>query len=650
MAKRKAPLYLSGVRGRSRFSVPTPSLRAFAVQWTTASCSVNTLFPLADVPLLTTLSLRTKVFLLFAGAALAVVVPALLLVAQVVEERVYERATEALRGASDPLGIDWGATYEVLQSEARVQALEPGVAAALAAGDSVALRQRLQRGLVEGRVPLGVRMAADSLGGAPMPQRLTGPEVDSATLASPGGFGSVVLPEDGGPPLRVAVWPVWNGREQAGVVGLGTPLDSSTAKRMSGFTQTDVALVVNDSVVATTFPDSLVHALRALPGVLQRETIRRESLSGQPYLFATYSLPTRGAPTTAILARPVGNELRVVSEIRNSLVGIGFAALLLALLLAGFVARIVSRPTQILAEASTKLARGDFAAPLPRATSDEIGRLARAFGEMRSAIAEREARLRSAQAEMIHREKLAAMGRLVAQLSHEINNPIYNIQNCLEALERRGNPADPNREFLELAQEELARMAALTRQLLDQSRPLPDAAAPLDLNRVARRVLALAEPDLEARGVHVELGLAPTLPRVVAHPDAIQQVLANLVKNATDAMPDGGTLELRTRATPDAVELAVCDSGSGISPEHLPHIFEAFYTTKPGIRGIGLGLFVSEGIIRGHRGRLSVESTPGTGSRFLVQLPRETLDPAFLSGGRDADRPASAPVPSVELS
>ena len=185
---------------------------------------------------------------------------------------------------------------------------------------------------------------------------------------------------------------------------------------------------------------------------------------------------------------------------------------MLALLLAGVISRIVARPAQALAEASARMARGDFAAPLPRGGADEIGQLARAFGEMRRAIADREARLSSAQAEMIHREKLAAMGRLVAQLSHEINNPIYNIQNCLEALERRGNPADPNREFLTLAQEELARMASLTRRLLDQSRPQSDASSLLNLNALVGRVLTLARPELEARGVEVAAELAPDLP------------------------------------------------------------------------------------------------------------------------------------------
>ena len=140
------------------------------------------------------------------------------------------------------------------------------------------------------------------------------------------------------------------------------------------------------------------------------------------------------------------------------------------------------------------------------------------------------------------------------------------------------------------------------------------------------RVVTLARPEMEARGVEVLLQLAPELPPVVAHPEAIQQVLANLVANAGDAMPGGGRLRVATRVDGEAVEVVVEDTGTGIGEVDLPHIFEAFYTTKPGVTGIGLGLFVSEGIIRGHRGRIDVESTPGRGSRFVVRLPRETLD------------------------
>lgn len=564
------------------------------------------------------LSFRTKVFLLFAGAALLIVVPALVLIANEVEGRVYARATEELAGARDALQYYWQSEDEKLRESARSRSLDPAVLALLAQNDSADLRSYLTRRAGRGREVL----AADTMG-----MILAGPELDAATLRGGSGWGSLVTyTSNDSIPLRVALWPAVSDSGFAGVIGVSARLDSTAAKSIKDLTQgTDVALIVGDSLVATTLPGEAAATLR---GAELSASTRRggvTEIGGISYKSRVYPLPTQGVPAAVILFRPVQNELRIARGIWYSIVGIGFAALVLALLLAWVVARIVARPTQALAEAAARLAQGDYRAPLPPAGTDEIGQLARAFGEMRAGVEEREARLRSAQAELIHREKLAAMGRLVAQLSHEINNPIYNIQNCLEALERRGRPDDPNREFLELAQEELARMAALTRQLLDQSRPVSDAARPLDLNSVARRVLALAATDLEVRDVEVVLRLDPELSPVVAHPDAIQQVLANLVRNAMDAMPYGGVLTVETRTDGDQVEVLVEDTGGGIPDEHLPHIFEAFFTTKPGVTGIGLGLFVSEGIVRGHRGRLHVDSNPGAGSRFTLRLPREAL-------------------------
>lgn len=184
-------------------------------------------------------------------------------------------------------------------------------------------------------------------------------------------------------------------------------------------------------------------------------------------------------------------------------------------------------------------------------------------------------------------------------------------------------------------------MASLTRRLLDQSRPQSDESSMLDLNALVHRVLTLARPELQSREVEVVESLATDLPEVVVHPEAIQQVLANLVANAGDSMPAGGRLFVATRADHEAVEVVVEDTGTGISADDLPHIFEAFYTTKPGVTGIGLGLFVSEGIIRGHRGRIDVHSAPGSGSRFTVRLPRETLD-GSLAASTPAREPAAA--------
>ena len=589
------------------------------------------------------LSFRAKVFVLFAGATLLIVVPALLLIARTVERNVYEKATDELAKADSALQNAWADRELQLMAFARAKSFD--AVDAWRAGS----RRALERAL---RKEMDKELWIAAVDTTYRPLVLVGPEIGAATLeAAARAPGTLVALPDTGRPVRLAVSPVYGDTlrlgdsaqvfrdtVRLGTVGVGDRLSAAGIRR--NLTIDAVALIVGDSLVDTTLPDSLRDELRAA-GPFGQPAVKRVYLGRDAYQARTYALPTQGLPARVVLFRRTTEELRVAEGIAQALFGIGFAALLLALLLAALVARIVARPAQALAEASARLARGDYRAPLPRDSGDEIGQLARAFGEMRKAIAEREARLRSAQAEMIHREKLAAMGRLVAQLSHEINNPIYNIQNCLEALERRGNPTDPNREFLTLAQEELARLAKLTRQLLDQSRPLSDAAQPVSLNTLVHRVLTLAGPELEARGIRYQTELAADLPLVVAHPEGVQQVLANLVNNASDAMPGGGTLRVLTRAEGDAVEVVVEDTGTGIAEADLPHIFEAFYTTKPGVTGLGLGLFVSEGIIRGHRGRLSVESTVGKGSRFTIRLPRETLDGA-LAGAEPVAAVAAA--------
>jgi signal transduction histidine kinase len=615
------------------------------------------------------LSVRTKVFLLFAGAALLTVAPVLFLVAQAVETRVYERATGELMNARDRMRTYWALRDDALQANARRVAREPAVAALMLRGDTAALRHLLLDEVDDEMIVV----ASDSSG---LP--LVGPALDSALVAGGTQPGTIVtFARRGGGPIRLAVAPVlWTdtarvlpdsllradslagaagappvGRDSTrvhllGLVGVGNTLGPGTLKEIQKVADGPVALVSGDSVLAATFPDSITRKLGRLGlsgALVHDEVIWQSRVEGLPFLYSVNAFPTQGRRTGIVTFRSVAEELKIAKGLKESVVWIGVAALVLALGMALVVSLIFALPEQALAAAASDLARGEFDAPLPSTSDDEMGQLTRAFGEMRSAIAEREARLRSAQAELIHREKLAAMGRLVAQLSHEINNPIYNIQNCLEVLDRRGRKSDPNREFLELAREELDRMAALTRQLLDQSRPLADAAHPLNLNQVLQRVLTLARADLASRGVHCDLDLERELPMVVAHPDAIQQVLVNLVDNAIDAMPEGGTLRLRTRSDPDSVQVVVEDTGAGIPPEHLSRIFEAFFTTKPGVSGIGLGLFVSDGIIRGHRGRLLVESRMGEGSRFTVQLPRETLD-ATLATGHSPERDAPAAV------
>ncbi|HLL47330.1 MAG TPA: HAMP domain-containing protein, partial [Longimicrobiaceae bacterium] len=327
------------------------------------------------------LSLRTKVFFLFAGAALLIVVPTLGLIARAVENRVYERATEELEGAGGVLANNWRLRDELLLREAAAQAGRQGLVAALEAQDTAWVRSIVRSRLGRGRVIL----AADSAA-----RPLFGPSIDATLLRSGQGIGSIVtLPDSGQTPLRVAVYPVWGDSGQVGIVGVGTRLDTTAVRELKKDVTggTEVALVVGDSILGSTLADSVHRVLRDanIRGLARAGTTGRVLLGGALYQYRVAALPTRGVPAVAVLLRPVGNELQVVTGIVSSLVGVGIAALFLALVLALVVARIVARPAQILAEASARLARGDFRAPLPPASGDEVGQLARAFAEMRSA-------------------------------------------------------------------------------------------------------------------------------------------------------------------------------------------------------------------------------------------------------------------------
>ncbi|HEX8242758.1 MAG TPA: HAMP domain-containing protein, partial [Longimicrobium sp.] len=371
------------------------------------------------------LSLRAKVFFLFAGAALLIVVPALLLIANAVEQRAYASATEALNGAREALD-SWNARPEDPAGAVQRLAELDSVVDAL----SARRRHTLERVI---RTRLGgdqVVLAADSS----LRPLLPGPGVELEALRAAAGQGTVVAMPRSGPPLRLTVARVirdtarfeQQGEDSArvetgrdtvtlGFLAIGTPLVAAQIRKEAPTPGTEVAVVVGDSLVSTTFADSVRPAVREF--LRHGGNVQKPFIRGQTYLWSRYSIPAGGVPATVVLFRRVTDELNIANGIKQSLFGIGFAALVLALVLAAVVARIVARPTQALAEASVRLARGDYAAPLPRDSGDEIGQLARAFGEMRAAIGQREQRLRSAQAEMIHREKLAAMGRLVAQLS-----------------------------------------------------------------------------------------------------------------------------------------------------------------------------------------------------------------------------------------
>jgi two-component system, NtrC family, sensor kinase len=228
-------------------------------------------------------------------------------------------------------------------------------------------------------------------------------------------------------------------------------------------------------------------------------------------------------------------------------------------------------------------------------------------------------RLDSAEAAMMQAARLAAVGQLAAAVAHEINNPLYATRNALYLLEGDLPKALQQSPFLAIARDELARIARITERMRDFYRPPRGEMAPHNLNEALEATLALA--GLHMRHAPMQFIFTPALdlPLVVCNLDRLRQVFLNLVLNAMDAMPNGGSLTVRTLRSTTVALVEVRDTGIGIPTELRSRLFEPFFTTKP--TGTGLGLSISAHIVTQHGGRIEVESIEGQGSLFRVILP-----------------------------
>ncbi len=237
------------------------------------------------------------------------------------------------------------------------------------------------------------------------------------------------------------------------------------------------------------------------------------------------------------------------------------------------------------------------------------------------------AELRQTQAQLVQSAKLAAIGELAANIAHEINNPLTSVLGFASYIAERVPEGDPMREELGLIMEEAARARDIVRDLLDFSRQREFSPEPTDINTVLEQTVAMLRRQGSLDQIQVTEEYAQDLPLVEADVSRLKQVFLNILNNAVYAMPDGGSLRLRTRLAGSAVEIEFTDTGTGIAPEHLDRIFDPFFTTKPAVSGTGLGLSVSLGIVQAHGGTIEVQSQLGQGSTFTVRLPADRARP-----------------------
>jgi signal transduction histidine kinase len=306
------------------------------------------------------------------------------------------------------------------------------------------------------------------------------------------------------------------------------------------------------------------------------------------------------------------------------------------------LARWFLRPVHLLHRQAERLGRGDLDAFVDVRTGDEIEDLARAFNEMARRIAEARAaeekhrreiddkvRERTAELERTHRElirteRLVAAGRLAGNIAHEINNPLGIIKNYLRILRETGG-RDP--EALKIIEEELDRAARTIRLLLELHQPQPAESRRFDINAQIESLVTLIEGTLSRRRISVQLNLAPSLPPVFMPPDHFRQILINILKNAEDAFgQEGGLITITTEPAGDRVVVTIRDTGVGIPPEHLPRVFEPFYTTKREGQGTGLGLPVTLSLVSNAGGTIELDSQPGQGTTVTLTFPSAARD------------------------
>jgi signal transduction histidine kinase len=234
--------------------------------------------------------------------------------------------------------------------------------------------------------------------------------------------------------------------------------------------------------------------------------------------------------------------------------------------------------------------------------------------------------LKQTQTQLVQSTKLAAIGELVANIAHEINNPLTNVVGYTSLVLETTDQTDSRYEDLKVIERETLRTRSIVRNLLEFSRQGQPTKEWAEANEVVQDTMVLIQNLADAANVRIVTQLGESLPKVLIDVNQIKQVFINLMNNAIQAMPNGGILTIQSFVQQENLIVQFVDTGVGIPQEHLYKIFDPFFTTKPAVKGTGLGLSISYGIIKSHGGTILVESQIGKGSKFMVRFPLQTRE------------------------
>ena len=391
---------------------------------------------------------------------------------------------------------------------------------------------------------------------------------------------------------------------------------------------------------AETLGPAVPAASRTLTHSLQRDSSRtaiRHVCSG-PVMAGTQVLGylTLGFPAAQTNARiSAAARMIVAYMIINGVIIFFFGVFLLS--------RYVVRPVRRLSRDMQALAGGVLPRVEAPQSGNEIDTLAATitalYAELKqeqhntaaqlAEITAKNRQLEQVRHEILQSEKMASVGRLAAGVAHEIGNPAGILTGYIHMLKEGGISPQQQADILARMEREAERISTTIRELLDFAQPASEQAAPVQLNDSISECCRLFSYQRDMRACTIAFEPADALPEMYGNARMLQQLIINLMLNARDAMPQGGTLRISTRLLPcgSTIELTISDTGCGIAPEHLPLIFDPFFTTKEPGKGTGLGLSNAHRIVELHGGSIQVESEHGRGTRFTITFPIGTEQP-----------------------
>jgi signal transduction histidine kinase/ActR/RegA family two-component response regulator len=420
-----------------------------------------------------------------------------------------------------------------------------------------------------------------------------------------------------------------------GAVIVGREIDPARAKDLGRILGSEVVFQYGENVGVSSLvavdEQQVAEQLKSGSRPLEAQLGRRHFYTGSLEL-----MPGARPNLTFVVLKSDEEALASIGRLNHLLVGLGLIVVLAGVMLVYLISDTFTKPLGSLVEGVRALEEGDFGYPLTAAGGDELARVTRAFESMRNTLERNQEQREQLEEQLRQAQKMDALGRLAGGVAHDFNNLLTVIKGNSDLALERVKPTDAVHGNCEQIRRVADRAALLTRQLLAFSRRQMLQPKILDLNELivemGRLLKRLLREDIEYK-VH----LGEPLGRVQADPGQIEQVLLNLIVNASDAMPQGGTLTIETEnvrvddryaqsrtplAIGEYVMLAVSDTGHGMDANIKTRIFEPFFTTKEPGKGTGLGLATVYGVVKQSSGYIFVDSAPGAGARFEIYLPQ----------------------------